>query len=119
MTLKLPRAMRLGALLAIGAVVAVPMAVASDVAQVEPLSPAPSAETGQMTAEVPGAWFVELSGKPLAAGGSAAELKAEKDAFRAAAKKAGFAFTERYSFDTLWNGLSIQTRTADATKLLA
>jgi minor extracellular serine protease Vpr len=75
---------------------------------VEPLVPPPSAETGEMVNETPSLWFVELAGKPVADGGSARTLKSEKQAFRAEAAKAGLKFTERYAFDTLWNGLSIQ-----------
>ena len=114
-----PRAARLGVLLAVVTAVFVPMAVAGSTDELKPLASAPSAENGQMTAEVPNAWFVELAGKPLASGGSASALKSEKAAFRAAAKKSGFSFTERFAFDELWNGLSIQTTTANATKMLA
>ena len=58
-------------------------------------------------AENTGAWFVELSSPPAADGTPLDTLKGEKAAFRAAAKKDGVKFTERYSFDTLWNGLSV------------
>ena len=64
-----------------------------------------------------GLWFVELNGAAAANGGSASANKAEQAAFKADAKKAGVSFTERRSFDTLWNGLSIQTK-ADAATLL-
>ncbi len=64
-----------------------------------------------------GLWFVELNGAAAANGGSVAANKAEKAAFKAEAKTAGITFTERRSFDVLWNGLSIQTK-ADAASLL-
>ena len=64
-----------------------------------------------------GLWFVELNGAAAANGGSVAVNKAEKAAFKAEAQKAGVSFTERRAFDTLWNGLSIQTN-ADAATLL-
>lgn len=64
-----------------------------------------------------GLWFVELNGAAAANGGSVAANKAEKAAFKAEAKTAGITFTERGSFDVLWNGLSIQTK-ADAASLL-
>ena len=65
-----------------------------------------------------GLWFVELAGKPVAAGGSLATNTAEKVAFRAEARSAKVSFTERRAFNTLWNGLSIRTG-ADAATLAA
>ena len=75
---------------------------------IEPLVPQPSAETGEMVDETPTLWFVELASNPVADGTSMAVMKSEKVAFRSAAKKAGLEYTERYAFDTLWNGLSIR-----------
>ena len=117
MRFRFPRGARVAVLFALVATVCVPVAVAGAAEEVTPLAPLPSAETGQPTAEVPGAWFVELEGKPTAAGGDASTAKAQKQAFRAAANKAGVKFEERYAFDTLWNGLSLQVGTADASKL--
>ena len=111
------RGVRLAVLLAVAAVVAVPIAVAGAVTEVTPLAPAPSAESGQIVNETPNLWFVELSGKPTAEGGSASALKSEKQAFRDAAKSAGVKYTERLSFDTLWNGLSVRTGAASIGKL--
>jgi len=91
--------------------------MAQVVGPIEPLTPPPSAETGEMLNETPTMWFVELSSKPAVDGTSLAALKNEKAAFRAEAKKAGLSFTERYAFDTLWNGLSIQINPADLNKL--
>jgi len=67
--------------------------------------------------EAPEAWFVELSGAPVADGGDAAALRREKAAFRAAARQAGIALSERYAFDVLWNGLSVQVSPGDVSKL--
>jgi subtilisin family serine protease len=53
-------------------------------------------------------WFVELKSPPAADGTSLSTLKAEKSAFRDAAKKAGIKYKERFAFDTLWNGLSVK-----------
>jgi subtilisin family serine protease len=52
-------------------------------------------------------WFVELSTPPTAAGGNRNTVRAQKASFRAAAQAAGISFTERYAFDTLFNGVSI------------
>jgi subtilisin family serine protease len=86
--------------------IAVPV-FADDVVPIEPSSPPPSGETGEMVDETPQLWFVELSSAPTADGTSLAAVKAEKAAFRVNAKKAGLVYTERYAFDTLFNGFSI------------
>ena len=52
-------------------------------------------------------WFVELSSPPATMGTSKATLKAERDAFKANAAADGIKLTERYSFDSLWNGVSV------------
>ena len=52
-------------------------------------------------------WFVELSSPPAVKGTSKATLKAERDAFNANAAADGVKLTERYSYDSLWNGLSV------------
>jgi minor extracellular serine protease Vpr len=49
----------------------------------EPLYPAPSAETGEMINETPQLWFVELASKPTVEGTSKAMLDKEKANFRA------------------------------------
>ena len=97
------RGVRLIALAALAAgVILVPSALADDPqGQAEPLGT--------------GLWFVELNGKPAAAGGNVNANKAEKAAFRAEAANAKVSFTERLAFDTLWNGLSIKTAVDAAT----
>ncbi len=96
----------------------VPLAgAAGGVYPVEPLSPPPSAETGEMVDETPAAWFVEFSSAPVADGGSLTKTKADKTNFRNAAKQFGIQFTERRSFDTLWNGISITVKPGDLNKL--
>jgi minor extracellular serine protease Vpr len=52
-------------------------------------------------------WFVELSSPPAVKGTSKATLKAERDAFKANAAADGVKLTERYSYDSLWNGVSV------------
>ena len=70
-----------------------------------PNEPVPAATGGGN--ETPTAWFVELKSPPAVKGTSAATLKSEHDAFKANAAAAGVNYTERYSFSTLWNGLSV------------
>ena len=66
---------------------------------------------------LPNAWLVQLKSAPAADGTSLATLQAEKKAFRAAAAQAGAKFTERYAFDTLFNGLSITASRSDINKI--
>lgn len=80
---------------------------AYDVTPIEPENPPPSAETGEMIDETPSMWFVELTSPPAADGTSFTTLKAEKANFKAQAKKVGLVYTERFSYDTLFNGFSI------------
>jgi len=95
-------------------------AVATGIAALSPAVVAaptgPSIAATEMEA-LPDAWFVQLTNRPAADGTSLAVLKAEKQAFRAAAAKAGVKFTERYAFDTLWNGLSVKASRADITRI--
>lgn len=83
-------------------------AFADDGGPLFPETPAPTAETGEMTNETPSLWFVELSSAPSADGTNKATINNEQKAFRSNAKKAGLVYTERFAFNTLWNGLSIQ-----------
>jgi minor extracellular serine protease Vpr len=62
-------------------------------------------------------WFVELVGKPTADGNSLTNTRAEKAAFKKAAAAARISYTERRSFDVLFNGYSIQIDSANRAKL--
>jgi len=120
MRFRIPRAARVGALLVTAFAIAVPIAVAGSVSEVTPLSPAAPVDASQPAAEVlPNGWFVELKGTPVADGGSLSALQAEKAAFRAAAKKASVAYTERYAFDTLWNGFALEMGSTQLAKVSA
>jgi minor extracellular serine protease Vpr len=68
-------------------------------------------------AEAVSAWFVELHGRPQAQGGSAPELVLEQQLFRAAARAAGIELRERYRFDRLWNGLSVEVSATGLSRL--
>ena len=52
-------------------------------------------------------WFVELASPPAVKGTSKAALKAEREAFKANAAADGVKLTERYAYDSLWNGVSV------------
>lgn len=84
----------------------------------EPLvPPTQPAETSGLIGETPKLWFVEFSSPPTVEGTSPKVLKGEKDAFRAETKKAGMKYTERFVFNTLWNGLSIKIEPGELVKL--
>ncbi|HXH08086.1 MAG TPA: S8 family serine peptidase, partial [Vicinamibacterales bacterium] len=84
--------------------------------EIVPLEPQPAVSIEPRN-ETPDLWFVEMPSPPAADGTSIAIIQAEQDAFRAGARAAGLAFTERYAFQTLWNGLSIRIDPADIGKL--
>jgi len=68
---------------------------------------------------VPNAWFVQLKSAPATTANQQKMLASERAAFRQEAKSAGIAFSERYSFDTLWNGLSLEASPGDIKKIRA
>ena len=79
--------------------------------QVEPLTPAPAPDyTNHL--EGTNLWFVELKSAPSVKGTSVAKLNAEKQAFRKAAADAEISYTERYAYNKLWNGFSIQVNSS-------
>jgi minor extracellular serine protease Vpr len=80
-------------------------------------TPFPAADASTQADETASAWFVELQGTPVADGGSPATLAQEKQAFRAAAKKAGVRLQERFSYEQVWNGVSVQVPPGDVAKL--
>jgi minor extracellular serine protease Vpr len=66
-----------------------------------------AARIGGAANETPTSWFVELASPPTVKGTSKATLKAEHDAFKKNAAADGLTLTEHYSYDSLWNGLSV------------
>ena len=65
-------------------------------------------ETVEATEAVWTRMFVELKSPPTADGTGLNTVRNEKEAFRREASQAGVAFKERFAFDVLWNGLSIE-----------
>lgn len=94
------------------ALAALAAAMSMGVAVAQTSVPVQAAENGRL-------WFVELAGKPVADGNTRAAVQAEKASFRRAAKDAGISLGERRSFDTLFNGLSIEVGPADRAKVMA
>jgi minor extracellular serine protease Vpr len=87
------------------------------VKRVEPLVPPATTGDGGMVDETSSTWFVELSAPPLTEGGSAITIRNQRAAFLAAARKAGLRFTERFDFESLWNGVSLQIERGQLYKL--
>ena len=92
-----------------------PLAMAQE--PVEPLTPPPTSTTEMMLDEFSPFWFVELSSPPAVEGTNMRTLTAEKNAFRTNAKRAGLVYTERYAYDTLFNGFSIAIEGSELGKL--
>src|SRR3954471_11026755 len=67
--------------------------------------------------ETPTSWFIELASPPAVKGTSKAKLKAERDAFKANAVAEGVKYTERYSYDLLWNGISVSVAPSQVAAL--
>jgi subtilisin family serine protease len=63
------------------------------------------------------AWFVQLVGAPVAKGGDRAALKAARQRFFQGAADQGLDVNQRYAFDTLWNGVSVDIPAAQAGAL--
>jgi subtilisin family serine protease len=85
--------------------------------QVYQLVPTTSVESQSLVNETPQNWIVELSSPPAVEGSSMAALKAEKDAFRSAAAAARVSFKERFTYDNLFNGLSIRINPSQLSAL--
>jgi subtilisin family serine protease len=97
--------------------VAVPTFAQGGVQQIQPQTAPAVVYGGEIIDETPGYWFVQLASAPAADGTPPGQLKKEKGRFRMAAKRAGLEYSERFAFDTLWNGLSIQMAPGQLDKL--
>jgi minor extracellular serine protease Vpr len=62
-------------------------------------------------------WFVELASPPSSKGTSKDKLKGERDAFTKNAAAAGVKITERFAFDSLWNGVSVSVPSSQVAAL--
>jgi minor extracellular serine protease Vpr len=102
---KTPRLTGLAAAFVLTLGMAMP-SVANDVSQVAPIHQQPVA-ADQAVNELSNTWFVELASPPGIDGTAPGQLKRERDAFRANARGQGLQFTQRFEYETLFNGLSI------------
>jgi minor extracellular serine protease Vpr len=62
--------------------------------------------------ETASSWFVELTTAPTSEGNSVATTEASKASFRSAAKSKGIDLQERYSYNDLFNGVSVRASSA-------
>ena len=109
--------LQLVCIIAIAVVVPASLGDAQEQISLNPGETVPAVQSGEVIDETSSIWFVELKSPPAVEGTSKKNLAKEKKAFRTAARSAGLGFTERYAFDTLWNGLSIEIDPADLSKL--
>jgi minor extracellular serine protease Vpr len=84
--------------------------------EVRPANPLPRPPSGIID-ETPRYWFVQFAGPPTARGGNAATLRQQRAAFRSAAASEGVAYSERYNFERLFNGLSVRATASELGKL--
>jgi subtilisin family serine protease len=88
------------------------------VEDVEPLVPAEIAENiNDPVEETPSMYFVELRNLPTVDGSPLAMVQMDKVNFRREAKRAGLQYTERFAYNTLFNGLSIRIRPSQLARL--
>lgn len=98
----------LAGLTLIAGLVAPTPALADQGSELAPLHPAPTAETGEPMHQAEGLWFIELESPPTSEGGARTHVDEEHSAFRVEAEDHGLDYTERHSFHSLWNGLSVE-----------
>jgi minor extracellular serine protease Vpr len=91
-------------------------AYAEDVLGLQPLSATASASSAAAD-ETASEWFIELASPPAAKGTSRGKLKAERDAFRAAAAQAQVTYQERFAYETLWNGIAVEVSRSELKAL--
>ncbi|OLV20250.1 S8 family serine peptidase [Deinococcus marmoris] len=67
------------------------------------------------TSQTPGKWFVELAGDPT--GLTAQSVSGQQTGFRAQAVAQGIKYTEVQSYDTLFNGFSVEATGAEINRI--
>jgi subtilisin family serine protease len=103
------------ALLVAGALLA--GAVAPIAAKSNAAARAPLMEAKQGAEVLADSWLVELSGAPTADGNTSTKVKGEQAAFRKAAKAAGLKYSEKRSYEGLFNGFAIKAKPSQLGKL--
>ncbi|WP_310741083.1 S8 family serine peptidase [Ideonella aquatica] len=73
-----------------------------------------SAQSAQRS---PDLWFIEFKSAPTAEGGRSDRIRSEKAAFRQAVAAARIQVKERFSFERLFNGVSVRATPAEKARL--
>lgn len=111
------RSIGIFAIVAILVIATVSLVSAGTSGPIVPKTPPLSPPDGPMTDETPTAFFVQFESAPAVEGTSLQALANDKAAFLNEAAAIGLDFTERYTFSTLWNGMSISIAAKDVNKL--
>lgn len=81
-------------------------------------APAASQSVSAQSAQrAPNLWFVEFKSAPTVEGGRSDRIRSEKAAFRQAMAAARIQAKERYSFERLFNGISVRATPAEKARL--
>jgi len=67
--------------------------------------------------ETPTLWFVELASPPTSDGTADSRVQSEQAEFRNAARASGLEYSERFAFQSLFNGISIEVPRRELAKL--
>jgi len=97
------------------------VAAATAIAGMVPASAAPAVGNGIPVGApeaVPSTWFIQLGSAPASDGTDRAVLRSERQGFRDRARAEGVNYRERRSFETLWNGISVQASPAEINKIV-
>jgi minor extracellular serine protease Vpr len=103
--------------LLVAACTALTMSAAQAVDEVFPERPDLSDGIALTGDETPTLWFVELTSEPTSEGTAESRVVSEQAEFRAAARASGLEYTERFAFQSLFNGLSIEVPRRELAKL--
>jgi minor extracellular serine protease Vpr len=91
----------------------VPASMAGPVRPTDPIKPAVSKASEDRVS----AWFIELKEPPRSIGGTAVKLATERQTFRNSVKEMGISMKVRFSYETLFNGFSVEVDGAGLSKL--
>ncbi|NED97400.1 S8 family serine peptidase [Phytoactinopolyspora alkaliphila] len=83
---------------------------ASDLAEV-------TASGGELVHEPSGSWFIELTEEPAVRGGQRAQLRQQRARLLADAAELDADVDVRYTYDRLWNGISVDASEADIARI--
>jgi len=92
---------------------------ATDPSELATPTPEPIAASSGVPAQIPNAWFVELEGEPAARGGNLERIRIRRAGFRSHLVASRILVRERFEFEQLWNGVSLEVDPGDLTAVAA